>query len=55
MQQELYDSLKMWDTSLMTNIDIQVAELSLIELKKVICFLEGSAVEYEGRQYVEDE
>ena len=39
----------------MTYIDTQVAELSLQEYRKVLKYMEGSEVEYTGRQYFEDE
>ena len=55
VQQELYDALKPYDTSIMTYIDIQVAELSIEEYRKVLKYMEGSEVEYVGRQYFEDE
>jgi hypothetical protein len=55
MQQELYDSLKVWDVTLMTQIDIQVAELCLEDLRLQIKIQEGQEPSYEGRQYVEDE
>lgn len=55
MQQELYDGLKMWEPTLLTQVDIQVAELSMQELRRVISVQEGSLVEYQGRASLEDE
>lgn len=55
MHQELYDGLQMWDSTLMTQIDIQVAELSMKELRRIISIQDGSVVEYQGRDLVEDE
>lgn len=45
----------MWDPSLMTLIDTQVATRSMDELRKVISYQDGSLVEYKGRELVEDE
>ena len=39
----------------MAYIDSQVAVKALEEFRKVIKIFEGAEVEYEGRQYVEDE
>ena len=39
----------------MTYIDIQVAECSIQEYRRMIKIMEGSEVEYSGRQYFEDE
>lgn len=41
MQQDLYDGLKMWDVTMLTFIDIQVAEFSMLEFRKVINLQEG--------------
>ncbi len=53
--QELYDALKPYDPTVMTYIDSQVAQYALKEFYRVIKIQEGGEVEYEGRQYVEDE
>lgn len=45
----------MWDTSLLTQIDIQVAEMAIKEYHNVIRIMEGGEVEYQGRALVEDE
>ena len=39
----------------MTQIDIQVAELGLEELRRVQNFMDGSKTEYRGREFLEDE
>jgi len=39
----------MWDTTLMTHIDIQLADQSLKEMHNMVRILEGSQTEYEGR------
>lgn len=39
----------------MTYIDSHAAKYALAEFRKVLQFMEGADVEYEGRQYVEDE
>ena len=49
MAQDMYDSLKMWDTTLMTHIDIQLAEITMKEFQIVTKIMEGSETEYEGR------
>ena len=49
MQQELYDALKPFDTSIMTFIDAQVAEFAVKEYRKVLKYMEGADVEYKGR------
>ena len=55
VQQELYDALKPYDTSIMTFIDSQVAEKSLLEYRRVLKFMEGAEEEYKGRENFEDE
>ena len=39
----------------MTYIDSQTALVALKEFRRVMGIMEGAEVEYEGRQYVEDE
>ena len=55
VRQELYESLTPWNDSLMTHIDIQVYEEQLQELRKVISIYDGTTVEYQGRDLIEDE
>lgn len=55
VQQELYDTLKPYDPTVMTYIDSQVSVKALAEFRRVVKIMEGAEVEYEGRQYVEDE
>jgi len=38
MQQELYDTIKIFDPTMMTHIDIQVVEQSTKELQRVMSF-----------------
>ena len=45
----------MWDTTLMTQIDIQVAEFGIEEIRRVQNFMSGTKIEYEGRELLEDE
>ena len=45
----------MWDTTLMTQIDIQVAEFGIEEIRRVQNFMSGKKIEYEGRELLEDE
>ena len=49
VQQELYDALKPHDNSIMTYIDMHVAECSIQEYRRVLKFMDGSEVEYTGR------
>ena len=44
----------MWEPSLLTAIDTQVAEVSLREFRECVSILEGDKTEYEGRQLFED-
>lgn len=55
IQTELYDTLKPYDLTVMTHIDSQTALVALKEFRRVMKIMEGAEVEYEGRQYVEDE
>ena len=54
-QQELYDCLKPHDPSVMSCIDAAAAQKALQEFQLILSFMDGSEVEYEGREYVEDE
>ena len=49
MQQELYDVLKPYEPTVMTYIDSHAAKYALAEFRKVLQFMEGADVEYEGR------
>ena len=55
VQQELYDALKPYDATVMTSIDTVVATIAMEEYRKVMNFMEGSNIEYSGREFVEDE
>jgi hypothetical protein len=39
----------------MTSIDTVVAKIAIEEYRKVTSFMEGSNIEYLGREFVEDE
>ena len=39
----------------MTYIDSHIARFAMQEFRQVLKYMEGAEVEYEGRQYVEDE
>lgn len=45
----------MHEPTLMTQIDIQVAEFGLEEIRNVQNFMCGQKVEYAGRELLEDE
>ena len=47
--------MKPYDSTVMTYIDSQTALTALKEFRRVMGIMEGAEVEYEGRQYVEDE
>lgn len=55
MQQELYDTLKCWEPVMMVHVDIQVAEQSMKEIKRILSIQDGTKVEYAGRELIEDE
>jgi len=55
VQQELYDALKPYDSTIMTYIDLVVAKTALAEFRKCCSIMEGGEEEYKGRQYIEDE
>ena len=52
---ELYDTLKPHDPTIMTYIESHIAQCAMKEFRQVLKFMEGAEEEYEGRQYVEDE
>jgi len=53
--QELYDTLKPYDPSIMSCIDTAVYSKAIQEYRRLIEIQEGNEVEYDGREYVEDE
>jgi hypothetical protein len=53
--QELYDTLKPYDPSIMSCIDTAVYSKAIQEYRRLIEIQGGNEVEYDGREYVEDE
>jgi hypothetical protein len=53
--QELCDSLKPYNYQIMTLIELEFTKAALDEFHNVIKIQEGSVVEYEGREFIEDE
>lgn len=55
VQQELYDALKPYNAQIMTHIDHAMIEQCISEFRQVVDIFENRAIEYKGREYVEDE